>query len=469
VTPDADRARIEADKARLDGTESTLSTTAPSTVWDELDDLKSRIRKLELTGKFPPSSTAAMSNASAERPRTAATTVTTLSSSPKHNRKTSTSPDPESSATASQIQTLLHSALAKAKTAVNPEVYNALEVAATDALTLTNVLGSSSQPSGGVSVVNGVGLSDRQARRKGDSLCRSLTELCLALFDDQVAKQSQEQQRPVSRDMPSRAHQLSGMDRSDALSTAATYRRSMSHEPEFASQQESTSRVPSRLETRRASTINLGSARSANRLSQEESFSPQTGPLSPPVSRLGRISSLRAKRDDDSDDKGSVFSRTAASSRAMSEVAGFSGGLRSSTRERLSREYASESPPTRTATAQPATQSTRTPSLAPSSLPLRRSLASPMSSGIPAMSSIPIQPGFRRYGGSSGLAQSGSPAQTTESPPLPSQTRIVAPSSKTATSYTSIQPARMRTNSISSRRLGLRPRPSTMSPVDREQ
>ncbi len=39
--------------AGVEGTESSASTAAPSTVWDELDDLKSRIHRLELTGKIP--------------------------------------------------------------------------------------------------------------------------------------------------------------------------------------------------------------------------------------------------------------------------------------------------------------------------------------------------------------------------------------------------------------------------------
>ncbi|KAL1971084.1 hypothetical protein VTN77DRAFT_35 [Rasamsonia byssochlamydoides] len=464
----SERARSEADKARLDGTESTSSATAPSTVWDELDDLKSRIRKLELTGKFPPSSAAAMSNAaSAERPRTATTTVTTVSSSPKHNRKTSTSPDPEATATVNPIQTLLHSALAKAKAAVSAEVYNALEATTTDALTLANMLSSSSPASGAVSVVNGSSLSERQARRKADSLCRSLTELCLALSDEHLARQQQQQQqqqqRPVSRD--ARTNQTNGTDGANGLAPAVTFRRSMGNEPESSSQQESAPRIPSRLEARRASAITLGTVRSGTRLSPDEKSSPQTAPHSAPISRFSRLSALRTKREDESDDKGSVFSRTVGASRAMSEVGGFTGGLspglRSSTRERLSREYASstESP------SQPTQSSQQTRTLQ-SSIPLRRSYASPGGSGIPATSGVNIQPGFRRYG----LTHSVSDRAVNESGgegAEASQTRIVAPSSKTASSYTPIQ-TRARTNSLGSRRFGLRPRPSTVGPVEGE-
>lgn len=82
---------IEQSTIRVEGTESTMSTTAPSTVWDELDELKSRIRKLELTGKLPSSSAAAMSTE--ERPQTATTTVTTMSSSPKHGKASNSALD----------------------------------------------------------------------------------------------------------------------------------------------------------------------------------------------------------------------------------------------------------------------------------------------------------------------------------------------------------------------------------------
>ncbi|KAJ5089481.1 hypothetical protein N7532_008165 [Penicillium argentinense] len=79
----AERIRDEAEKARADGTELTLSTTASSTdlsevyydVESEIQDLKSRIRRLELAGIIPPSSQAAISRTSSERPRTASPVI----------------------------------------------------------------------------------------------------------------------------------------------------------------------------------------------------------------------------------------------------------------------------------------------------------------------------------------------------------------------------------------------------------
>ncbi|KUL90610.1 hypothetical protein ZTR_00316 [Talaromyces verruculosus] len=459
----AERARLDGEKTRHDGTtESTLSTTAPSTVWDELDDLKSRIKKLELTGKLPSSSAAAMSSVSGERPRTAATTASTLSSSPKqkHVRKSSISPEVlAATAIANSIQTLLQSALAKAKATVGPEVYNALEATATDALTLTNMLATATTTvSGNSSTVTGTGLSERQAKRKADSLCRGLTEVCLALTEAQTMtqpssqQQPQEQVRPRSRRQPS----VTG-DTSDVMSSISTrFRRSMSHEPEVTAQPDSGARTFSRFEGHRANTINLGSAGRRERLSHDETASsPHTPSLAAPISRLHRLSgSHRIKREDDSEDRSSVFGRT-LTGRAMTEVDGYT-----------------ESPSSRYSTPYQQTLSQHQPKVSPSvsSITQRRSYATPPSagSGIPTASSLKIQPGFRRYGASTitGLSERGSsePPQTSDSfspsPGLP-QTRISAPSSKMATSYTAIQQPRLRNETLGSRRL-LRTRPSTI-------
>ncbi|KAF3038375.1 hypothetical protein E8E12_008833 [Didymella heteroderae] len=74
-------------------TESHGSTGPAASVWDELDELKNRIKKIELGGgKTPATSNAAVAQASAERPRTANTAATTVSSSPHQLRKPSGSP-----------------------------------------------------------------------------------------------------------------------------------------------------------------------------------------------------------------------------------------------------------------------------------------------------------------------------------------------------------------------------------------
>ncbi|KAK0646577.1 hypothetical protein B0T16DRAFT_297940, partial [Cercophora newfieldiana] len=174
----------------VEGTESSASTTAPSTMWDELDDLKSRIHRLELTGKAPSTSGAAMSRASDDRPPTATTNATTMSASPKRGSGPGANQPDASSTTSSQreSQPILLSALSKTRGIVSSEVFGAIEAAATDALALTTMIGTPGQLgpiSSGASTIGGVGnVTDRQLRRKADSICRSLTELCIALADE---------------------------------------------------------------------------------------------------------------------------------------------------------------------------------------------------------------------------------------------------------------------------------------------
>ncbi|CAK7271618.1 hypothetical protein SEPCBS57363_004715 [Sporothrix epigloea] len=189
----------------MDSTESTASTAAPSTVWDELDDLKSRMRRLELTGKLPSTAGAAMSRASDERPRTATTSATTMSGSPKRvatNAQTaevrSTTSSQQHQAMQSPLQregqqgnqSVLQSALRGVKKHISADVYSAIETAATEALALTQMVGAVGQPgpiSSGASAI-GSGMpttvTDRQLRRKAENICRNLTELCLALNDE---------------------------------------------------------------------------------------------------------------------------------------------------------------------------------------------------------------------------------------------------------------------------------------------
>jgi hypothetical protein len=173
------------------------SQTAPSTVWDELDDLKSRIKKLELTGKIPSTSNAAVTGAgsSFDRPRTATTAPTTINSSPKQDRKhdqdavagaQSSKPPTPTSLTLADIHPTLHVALAKAKALLSATLYRSLEATAMDALQLVAMTGSAG-PQGttfsAASIINGVTVSDRHIRRKADMMCRNLTDLCLALCE----------------------------------------------------------------------------------------------------------------------------------------------------------------------------------------------------------------------------------------------------------------------------------------------
>ncbi|KAK3110110.1 hypothetical protein LTR53_015946 [Teratosphaeriaceae sp. CCFEE 6253] len=196
----AGKAHDSQDESPIDSSEpkpdsASIESTA-DTVWDELDELKSRIKKLEWTGKAPPTSGAGASGDSSDRPRTATTAPTTVEPSPKHERKPSAKPKPSlmeptvGGPTAANIHPLLHAALAKAKPLLNAPLYRSLEATAADALQLAAMTGSAG-PQGttfsAASIINGVTVSDRHVRRKADTMCRNLTDLTLALCEGKHA------------------------------------------------------------------------------------------------------------------------------------------------------------------------------------------------------------------------------------------------------------------------------------------
>ncbi|KAJ5235366.1 uncharacterized protein N7469_004534 [Penicillium citrinum] len=468
-----ERIRGETEKPRADGTESTLSTTAPSTVWDELDDLKSRIRKLELTGKLPPSSQAAISGTSNERPRTAATTVTALSTSPKHHRKVSTSAGDSESAVHDQVHPLLQSALAKAKSVLSSDVYSALEATITDALKLSTLLGANAAPSGTVSVVNGgYTSSERQTRRKADSVCRSLTELCLALTDEQLKKA-----RPSSSHASTVQPQRSNGNEKESPAPVGSFQRNTNPETEGVERRQSTNRISSRLEARRASMISQSPGNTT------EAKSPQSPSVAPPASRLHRASTtLRNRRltfDDENGESSPSNALGRSLSRAVTDIGTPSPGQNVSPRQRFSyshsrsisnahpdqglgisprsAQFQSSTPSQTPQTPQPLPPQPRTPTVASQTgIPSRRSYMTP---GVysPATSRSNIQAGSRRYGISPLASQMPHHALGLKK----ALDRHSIPSGKTAASYTPIQQPRLRTNSLGARRFGLRTRSST--------
>lgn len=328
-SPIVDRDQIR-HPARIDGTESTISTTAPSTVWDELDDLKSRIRKLELTGKLPASSGAAISGAVGERPPTATTTITTASISPKHGQAKDNPTEASTVREPTTAHPLLHSALANAKTIVDPKIYRVLDEAASNALALVTLTRDSidqSAPTGSVvNVANPLAI-DRQLRRKADSMCRSLTELCILLSEDKPKVDSKPHSRPQSRDTTVPG-QKSEPVQEDTYSPH-TFRAS-NLEPE-----RSSSRIMSRLEARRASLL-------AN--SRESSQEPPTLPVQAPPSSASpsgfigtdRASSVARRRTAGPLDFENRPSSRATASEILSQ--------RPSPQGRYSREYTSKHP-----------------------------------------------------------------------------------------------------------------------------
>ncbi|KAI1326352.1 hypothetical protein F5Y16DRAFT_230528 [Xylariaceae sp. FL0255] len=244
------------DQLQVEGTDSTASTAAPSTMWDELEELKSRIHRLELTGKLPSTSSAAISRNSDERPPTAHTNATTLSASPKRGASSVVqSTESPTVLKDKESHPLLHSALEKSKDFLPPEVYDALETATNDALALASMMGTAGQPgpiSSGASNIGSNGgtttVTDRQLRRKADSVCRSLTELCLALNENAGSvKRQQAAATPVEEPTITSpvVTQFSGAAAQRRTSVAASRALELSTSP----------RAVTRLEDKRASAL----------------------------------------------------------------------------------------------------------------------------------------------------------------------------------------------------------------------
>jgi hypothetical protein len=352
-----------------EGTESTVSTTAPSTVWDELEDLKSRIHRLELTGKLPATSGAAISRASNERPPTATTTVTTMSSSPKRGRGNSISPIDSVEPPPADAHPLLHSALAKSKSLLSPEVYKALETTASDALAIAAMMGTSGQPgpiSSSQSTVGGGSgpVSDRQVRRKADSMCRSLTELCLALSegrsDQAQAPNNQVAVRPSSRDDQTITNVDLNKTQRPPVSTDLT-------------RVKSSPRALSRLEARRSSLLATSSLPSPR-------YAPSEAGTPTQSSMAGRRTSLllRSRRAGTEEPEEEDDTRFRAPSRANTEI----GRPRNSPREYISQQPLPDN----------------RPSGIQSSLPVRRHYVSTSltNTGAPPVPTLPNL-GSRRY------------------------------------------------------------------------
>ncbi|KAF1344044.1 hypothetical protein BDV97DRAFT_373596 [Delphinella strobiligena] len=307
---------------RSDPETESVGSAAPSTVWDELDDLKSRIRNLELTGKAPsPSAAASNAHQSGDRPRTATTAPTTISSSPQHIRKSSAAPTEITvgGPGAAQIHPLLHSALAKAKPLLNPSLYRALEATAADALALAAMTGSAG-PQGtaysAASIITGVNVSERQIRRKADSMCRNVTDLCIALCEGKADLAS-----PLVRPSPASTFRF------QADTPQSRYGRRPSDETEEPTLRSSPSRTFTRLDNRRSSLLGLGLNTSVANSPRESSAEPYGNQDSSPsqghvdyAARYNRpgtnlLRSRTSRFDDQSDDP-----TIRAPSRAMTEV-----------------------------------------------------------------------------------------------------------------------------------------------------
>jgi hypothetical protein len=337
-----------------DGAESVVSTSAQSTVWDELHELKSRIHKMELHDMG-----GTMSNGSGERPRTATTTVTTMSSSPRHPFKSGLSPSESvmGGPGAANMHPLLHQALARCKTLLNPALHRSLELAASDALEMVIIASNGSSQQGSMyssaSVVSGMAV-DRQLKRKADNICRNLTDLCIALCAgklDLPATSSEPQLNNLRRD--SQDMTTTSMDNNDNRSR--TYSRHASLEPETLDHaRPGPSRALNRVEARRTSLMSTGAGNNSPRDVDSRNSLSNTGSTPAPqiIAKSPRTgtSLLRTRRRPTQEEEEEDDPPVRAPSRAATEVGSsirkrsyrLSGGLLSS--KVADREYTSQHP-----------------------------------------------------------------------------------------------------------------------------
>jgi hypothetical protein len=416
---------VEQNPARVEGTDSTMSTASPSTVWDELDELKSRIKKLELTGKLPSSSAAAMSTV--ERPQTATTTVTTMSSSPRQG-KTSISPGEGAiDGVPLTVHPLLHEALRKARPILSADVYQKLEATASDALQLASVMGAGLHP-GNASAIGASSSAERQLRRRADSMCRGLTELTIALSARPKSPPLLQPFRPSSREASSTFGHTTPPTTSYSMDSNSRYKRRFSNDTEDA-RPSAMARVQSRLENRRASLLQNSILNSPQDYASPEiavhtpASAQSQNQLQPSSSsRLNRAATrLRGRRQtgttdgaDDSENDSSPSVRPV--SRARTDVSLRHRSARD--RTSLGREYTSSHPLPSFIRKGTEPTAERSPSVIASSaaLPTRRSyLPSNTTNGSshpnsPATPRDNIQPGYRRYV-SSGVTRA-SPSST---------------------------------------------------------
>jgi len=186
-----------------------------------------------------------------------------------------------------EAQPLLVSALSKTKDLLNPDVFSAIESAATDAMALSSMIGVVGQPgpiSSSASTIGGYSgsITDRQLRKKADSICRSLTELCLALADP-TGQKKQAQPKPAG---PEQETMLSPTSNLTVVDAPPSQRRPSAVADTIAKASTSP-RAPTSLEQKRKTmlaSISLPTSRYA------------TAPSTPLESTAGRKSSLLLAR-----------------------------------------------------------------------------------------------------------------------------------------------------------------------------
>lgn len=354
--------------AQTDGVDSEVSTTAASTVWDELNELKSRMRKLEGSGSRSRHYSTTTTTDPSDRPKTATTTThTTNSASRRSSNNDHLSPSWPSrprppSQDISDMHPLLHSALRKARLVIDRHVYTALEASSIDALQMAALARNNSDvdiPSSvDAAAADGPTQIQKQMSRKADNLCRSLTELCIVLCEQHRARSPEHpkqpmHRRPASSDMADGTALVNGNGETDSPLAYLDSRRKLADRIE---------RLQSRHQARNADS--LPNRTTATRHSSIVEQSPSSPWTPKPLNRAATTNAYTSARsdystapqdpadlmDEDEDDQNEEKDATLRGpQRAMTDVArrttGLPGGQTHSPRDlRLSRDYTNRHP-----------------------------------------------------------------------------------------------------------------------------
>lgn len=332
---------------QAEGTESEVSTTAPSTVWDELTELKSRMKKLEHSTNY--SRANGSSRETQERPDTGNTHTTASTSwQSSHGDLLSNAITRITSQDLLESHSLLHSALRKAKGTVSSDVYRALESSASDALNLyalSRAVNINDPHNDAHSTANGQSSSSKRIMMKAESMCRSLTELCIALCDNTT--RSPHEVRPSFR--PSSRNHMSTNGHNSPLSYLEERRRLSERVERLTSRSPSrhrdpydlctaTTAQPRRLNSRTYSIIEGSNSTSTARPTLSRAATTHTQAQSQYA--MTESSSLESSPDRD------PTLRAPSRARTMTDVtAGRSRAMTHSPRDlRISRDYTSRHP-----------------------------------------------------------------------------------------------------------------------------
>ena len=323
--------------SEADGADSEASVKAASTVWDELGELKSRIRTLEASGHT--GGTTSGSNDRAERPLTGNTQTDSSGSSNALQAGYLSPTSPTFSgrgSTSAEVHPLLRSALLKCKAYADENTFASLQSSAHDALDLASL--SKSMLAGfDNDAPNMPSSSPREIARRADNLCRSMTELCIAICENNTRRV------PKSNGTPSDSQREEQTGRQKSPSGLMEHRRRLVERAEQL-QSRAASRNYERSDSRRDSDgpdVTKSKSLSANGSSSRDAWTLKA--MSPAKATGADVNNFRDSEEGDTD-QSDQDNTLRVPSRTLTDVQKYAHQSHSPRDLRISRDYTSRHP-----------------------------------------------------------------------------------------------------------------------------